>query len=324
MSYPVFFDASCEPEAVTARLVESLRIRRMNPQFHYTTLRQAGRWLELHDLYSPSRNNAECEMLYENAFKSAASVVTGCSVQAIGLGCGGGRKDSRLTGQLRSTAAELRYTAVDVSPSLVLTARKEVLQAVPDLAVRGLVTDLMESRDLEAFWASGETESELRIFSLLGMLPNLPSQGVLEKVGSWMRKGDILIVSANLAPGDDYAAGCKKVLPLYDNVQTRRWLQTVWDDLDVPADAYGMYFEIGEESGLKRVEAWIRFTKPVVISYGNETFSYEPGGEFLLFHSNRHTASLMRGYLEKAGLEIATEWMLESGEEGVWVLRKRA
>jgi L-histidine N-alpha-methyltransferase len=82
------------------------------------------------------------------------------------------------------------------------------------------------------------------------MIPNLEPDNILPKLAQLVRKDDLLLMSANLAPGGDYLAGVKRVLPGYDNAQTRAWLLAFLYDLGVEAGDGAVDFSIEENSGL--------------------------------------------------------------------------
>ncbi len=48
------------PENVRRDLLASLRTRRVNHKFHYDSVKQTQKWLALHQIYSPSRNDENC------------------------------------------------------------------------------------------------------------------------------------------------------------------------------------------------------------------------------------------------------------------------
>ena len=54
------------------------------------------------------------------------------AVHVIGLGCGGGQKDTRLLKLLKARGREIFYTPCDVSTAMVLTARQTALAVVPE------------------------------------------------------------------------------------------------------------------------------------------------------------------------------------------------
>src|SRR5712671_1778936 len=128
------------PEKVQADLRNSLRLRQINHKFHYDSYRQTQKWLELHAACSPSRTDEDCAHCYESAFAAAAGIIGGAATHVIGLGCGGGQKDTRLLRVLKSDSRQLLYTPVDVSLPMVLTAREAAREAVDE--PRGLVCDL--------------------------------------------------------------------------------------------------------------------------------------------------------------------------------------
>src|ERR1022692_4899647 len=103
------------PEAVRRDLLASLRTRRVNHKFHYDSVKQTQKWLALHQAYSPTRNDADCRAIYENGFAAAAEKIKAKQVHVIGLGCGGGQKDTRLLKLLKGRGREIVYTPCDVS-----------------------------------------------------------------------------------------------------------------------------------------------------------------------------------------------------------------
>src|SRR5262245_30365455 len=89
------------PERVRSELHASLRDRRLNHKFLYDSLRQTTRWLALHQAYSPSRNDPDCAATYEHAFTAAAGRLPAGPIHLVGLGCGGGQKDTRLLSRIQ-------------------------------------------------------------------------------------------------------------------------------------------------------------------------------------------------------------------------------
>src|SRR6266481_7023379 len=144
----VAIHASQFPENVRRDLLESLRTRQVNHKFHYDSLKQTQKWLTLHQAYSPSRTDADCAATYERSFAAAAASMKAGSVHLVGLGCGGGQKDTRLLKLLRDAGKEISYTPFDVSMAMVLVARQEALSVVPAERCFPLVCDLATADDL--------------------------------------------------------------------------------------------------------------------------------------------------------------------------------
>src|ERR1017187_5463857 len=242
------------PDAVCRDLLASLRTRRVNHKFHYDSVKQTRKWLALHQAYSPTRNDADCRAVDEKRFKAAAAQITTRSIHVIGLGCGGGQKDTRLLKLLKARGREVFYTPCDVSAAMVLTARQTALAVVSGNNCFPFVCDLATADDLPAVLDSRITHHASRIVTFFGMIPNFEPEQILPKLASLVRSKDFLLFSANLAPGKVYAAGMKKVLPQYDNPLTRDWLMTVLLDLGVERSDGQLRFNI-ETCRSRREEA---------------------------------------------------------------------
>lgn len=324
------------PEAVRGDLLNSLRTRTVNHKFHYDSLKQTQKWLELHQAYSPSRTDPNCAGMYQQSFAAVASRVPSKAVHLIGLGCGGGQKDTALLARLRQAGKEVFYTPSDVSTAMVLVARQAALQVVPEANCFPLVCDLATAQDLPALWlasldplrpgaidAPGPATAAARVFTFLGMIPNFEPEIILPRLASLIRAEDYLLLSANLAPGNDYAAGVERVLPLYDNDLTRAWLLTFLLDLGVePADGE-LRFSVEQgpsPPGLKRIMARFHFVRRRVMGIGSEQFEFRAGESVQLFFSYRHTPGLIRTLVAPHGLEVLDEWLTPSGEEGVFLI----
>jgi hypothetical protein len=157
------------------------------------------------------------------------------------------------------------------------------------------------------------------------MIPNFEPQIILPKLASLVRPKDLLLFSANLAPGKNYAAGVKKVLPQYDNALTRNWLMTFLLDLGVERNDGQLRFKIEDDrtNGLKRIVAGFHFTRSRRIEVDNETFDFRAGETIRLFFSYRYTPERVRKALACHSLEVCEQWITKSEEEGVFLCRKR-
>jgi hypothetical protein len=147
-SATILFHPSQFPEAVRGALLSSLRERQVNHKFLYDGYKQTQKWLELHEAFSPARTDPECGSLYEQTFAEILDRYRKSKVRVVGLGCGGGQKDAQLLRQLATAGCETRYTAVDVSAPMVLTAREAVAAAGLKAEVSMVVCDLAEAQNL--------------------------------------------------------------------------------------------------------------------------------------------------------------------------------
>jgi uncharacterized SAM-dependent methyltransferase len=315
----VVIHASQFPESVRRDLLESLRTRRVNHKFHYDSVRQTQKWLALHQAYSPTRNDADCQAVYEQSFKAAVAKIKTPRVHVIGLGCGGGQKDTRLLKLLKARGREIFYTPCDVSTAMVLVARRTALAVLPQGNCFPFVCDLATADDLPDILVTRHPS----LFTFFGMIPNFEPQIILPKLASLVRPKDFLLFSANLAPGKNYAPGVKKILPQYDNPLTRDWLMMFLIDLDVGHNDGGLRFKIEDDraNGLKRIVAGFHFTRARRIEVDGERFDFHAGENIRLFFSYRYTPKRVRKVLTHFGLEVCDQWITSSEAEGVFLCR---
>src|SRR5882724_4749189 len=251
------------PENVRRDLLASLRSRQANHKFHYDSVKQTQKWLALHQAFSPSRTDADCAATYDLSFAAAAKHITAPSIHLIGLGCGGGQKDTHLLQLLRKSGRQIAYTPSDVSTAMVLTARTAALAALPAANCHPLVCDLATADDLPAVLDRQVNPADARLITFFGMIPNFEPQLILPRLAGLLRPSDFLLFSANLAPGPDYAAGVQRILPLYDNDLTRDWLLTFPLDLGVERGDGTLRFTVEDDAtGLKRISAHFHFSQP--------------------------------------------------------------
>ncbi len=317
------------PENIRRDLLASLRTRRVNHKFHYDSVKQTQKWLALHQAYSPARNEADCRAVYDRAFKAAAEKIKPRAAHVIGLGCGGGEKDTRLLKLLKTCGKQISYTPCDVSTAMVLVARRTALAVMSEKNCFPFVCDLVTADDVPAILVTRHPSlacraeaSERRLVTFFGMIPNFEPQLILPRLASLVRPRDFLLFSANLAPGANYATGVKKILPQYDNPLTRDWLMTFLLDLGVGRNDGRLRFSI--ETGawsLKRIAADFCFTQRCRIKVEDETFDFRAGEVIRLFFSYRYTPDRVRQALARYSLEVCDQWITQSEEEGVFLCR---
>ena len=188
------------PENVRRDLLESLRSHAVNHKFHYDSIKQTQKWLALHQQFSPTRNEADCRIIYEQSFRvAAAKIKIQAGVNVIGLGCGGGQKDTRLLKLLKASGKQIFYTPSDVSAAMVLTARQTALEVLTDTNCFPFVCDLATAGNLAKVIPTAPRASRLMTF--FGMIPNFEPADILPGLAALVRPADSLLFSANLAPG---------------------------------------------------------------------------------------------------------------------------
>ena len=134
---------------------------------------------------------------------------------------------------------------------MVLVARQAALKILPEKNCFPFVCDLATADDLRKTVFTRHAS----LITFFGMIPNFAPQEILPKLAALIRPKDWLLFSVNLAPGPNYAAGVKKVLPQYDNALTRDWLLTFLTDLGVERADGQLSFTIKGDAanGLKRI-----------------------------------------------------------------------
>ncbi len=307
------------PDHVRRDLLVSLRERRVNHKFHYDSIKQTHKWLALHEVHSPARTDKDCLDTYDVAFDETAQRIKSKKIHLLGLGCGGGQKDTRLLQLLKSAGKEISYTPSDVSVAMTLVAREAALKFLPEKSCFPFVCDLATADDLPALLAARRPS----LITFFGMIPNFEPDEILPKLAALVRPQDHLLFSANLAPGADYAAGVRKILPQYDNALTRDWLLTLLVDLGIGHGDGRLAFAI--ETGalkLKRVMAKFHFSRACEISVHGERFKFRRGESIQVFFSYRYTPALLAQNLSRHGLKIQAQWLAPSGEEGIFLCRR--
>jgi uncharacterized SAM-dependent methyltransferase len=307
------------PARIRRDLLVSLRQRRINPKFHYDSLKQTLKWLALHEAHSPARTDRNVLSIYDRAFAATTKTIFSKRLHVIGLGCGGGQKDARLLELMKQAGKTISYTPSDVSVAMTLVARAAALKVLPAENCFPLVCDLATADDLPSVLANRRPA----LFTFFGMIPNFEPGNILPKLTALIQKKDFLLFSANLAPGPDYAAGVKTILPQYDNGLTREWLLTFLLDLGIERTDGRLIFGI-ENGGmkLKRVVAKFQFRQArEVVVYG-EKFKFRRGESIRLFFSYRYTPDRVVRLLARHGLNVQAEWLADSGEEGVFLCRR--
>ena len=123
-----------------------------------------------------------------------------------------------------------------------------------------------------------------------------------------MKKDDLLLFSANLAPGQSSHTGALRILPQYDNRPTRNWLEAAILRYR-PKQPKG-HLEFGvfsdpKQKTLARIEArWI-----------------SPRKIHTVFSSRRPTSSQVEAWIRSAHMRKLERYLDSLGEEGLWLVQ---
>ncbi|MGD1717600.1 L-histidine N(alpha)-methyltransferase [Dapis sp. BLCC M172] len=321
----VFVHPSQFPDQVYQDYLVSFSGKQINHKFHYDSVKQSQKWLKIHQEYSPSRNDRDAINTYEKCFqKTAETLDKFSSIQLIGLGSGGGTKDSLLLSYLSNQRRELIYYPLDVSLSLAIISAQKARSSLTELSVQPIVCDLLDADDL-MFQIQKRDEQERRIITFFGMIPNFYPQQIFPTLNNFLNEGDLLLLSANLAPGSDYVQGIEKILPQYDNELTKDWLITVLEDVGVNHENGNIQFGIKDDEenpNLKRVNADFELNNDVSFKLDDELIEWKSGDKIGLFFSYRYTTTKLQEILSSYGINILNYWEAANEEEGVYLCQK--
>ncbi len=321
----VFVHPSQFPDQVYQDYLVSFSGKQINHKFHYDSVKQSQKWLKIHQEYSPSRTNLDCVDTYEKCFqKTAETLDKFSSLQLIGLGSGGGSKDSLLLSYLSNQRRELIYYPLDVSLSLAIISAQKARSSCPEISVQPIVCDLLHADDL-MLQIQKRDEQERRIITFFGMIPNFYPQQIFPILNNFLTEGDLLLLSANLAPGSDYVQGIEKILPQYNNDLTKDWLITVLEDIGVNRENGSIKFGIKDDEenpNLKRVNADFELNNDVNFKLDEQLIEWKSGEKIGLFFSYRYTTEKLQEILSSYGINILNYWEAANQEEGVYLCQK--
>jgi L-histidine N-alpha-methyltransferase len=312
------------PENVRCDLLESLRSRKIAHKFHYDSVKQAQQWIALHRQFSPRLKDSSYTQIYDSSFALAVKQLRGKRARVIALCCGDGSKDARFLSFVRQAKKEISYVPCDGSLPLVLLARNAALKFVPDGACHPFVCDLQNADDLAACFSKSADSKTPRLITFFGAVPNFEPDSVFPRLASLLRKNDSLLLSANLAPGDDYESGLRRILPQYDNQATRNWLGTFLFDLGFPEKS-GQWKTVLEKArgALQRVAIYFVIAKPVSVCVADKEFRFRAGEKIRLFFSYRYSPGMLEKTLDQHGLQLSDNWISNTREEGVFLCGKK-
>jgi len=286
--------------------------------FHYASPRQAELWQAVHAAHSPAQGDRKVLGIYSDFVLDEVAFFPNAP-HVISLGCGGSVKDRLILETMEGQGCPAsRFTPQDVSPGLALLSAEACKGLSDTKSIKPIVGDLLEMEDL-ASWLDVTDGEVPRLYTAFGLLPNFEPGAFLPWLARLLRPEDAALLSANLAPvteeedatGDmhDYRRAVERILPQYDNPETREWLTRVlhdwgWEE-EVVLDGYSM--DIKEADGLLRFEA---------------TVPWRAGGRLRLFFSNRYTPARLKTDLSRHGLLALDCRVAPNREEGIWLVHK--
>jgi len=269
-------------------------------------------WKKVHLACSPFLQRPELQRLYRLPSQRIRKHFGLRPYSVLALGCADGVKEFLLLKKLPPPTVLL---AADTNPSLArqatirLPARKKIWRKI-DLT-HELPASL--SRDLQPVLSKPNSKIQRFpiLITLFGVLPNLSPLPLLKRITRFLSPEDLLLFSANLAPGTKGRSGSLRVLPQYDNPPTREWLEAAVAQFRPRLPKGRLEFGIfsdPQQKSLARIEArWISLCKT-----------------FTVFSSRRPTSSQVEAWIRNARLQKVAGYLDPLGEEGVWLVVRKA
>ncbi len=323
----VYIHPSQFPDRVYQNYLDGFSKKEIDNRFHYDSVKQSQKWLKIHGAYSTASANQDCIQVYDRCFaETAKRLEKDSQIQLIALGCGGGEKDSRLLSSLLNQDKDITCYPVDVSLSLALISAQAMEKVDSQASVQPIVCNLLAADDLMEIIESKAT-GKRKVITFFGMIPNFYPDGILPILSHFVKAGDLLLFSANLAPGTDYLQGIEDILPQYDNELTRDWLITVLTDAGVEGDQGKLSVEIEPDETqpeLSRIGFYFEVEREVNLKLGDRQVNWSPGSRVRLFFSYRYTTAKIQKLLSVYGLKVLESWEDKTQQEGVYLCCKEA
>jgi len=269
-------------------------------------------WKKVHLACSPFLQRPALQRLYRLPSPRIRKHFGLRPYSVLALGCADGVKESLL---LKKLPPPTVLIAADTNPSLArqatirLPARKKIWRKI-DLT-HELPASLSRALQPALFIPTSKTHKLPILVTLFGVLPNLPPLPLLKKIARFLRPEDLFLFSANLAPGTKGRSGALRVLPQYDNSPTREWLEAAVGHFRPRLPKGRLKFGIfsdPQKKSLARIEArWISRRKIVTV-----------------FSSRRPTSSQVEAWIRTARLLKVARYLDPLGEEGVWLVARKA
>ena len=262
-------------------------------------------WKKVHLTCSPFYQRPAVRRLYTQPATVLRVLLRNAPYHFIALGCAEGFKESRL---LRKLPKPAHLLTADTCLSMAKFAARKLPARFKIARQIDLTSPSSISRILAPPISRSKTKAPrpARLITLFGVLPNLDPLPLLRRLARAMKRGDLLLFSTNLAPGNSSFSGARKVLPQYDNPITRRWVEAAVQRYRPKLPQGTLHIGIHpdpQQSSLPRIEArWISRKSTRIV-----------------FASRRPTRSQVEQWIQVARLHKIARFIDTLGEEGVWL-----
>jgi len=262
-------------------------------------------WKKVHLACSPFILRPTVRQLYSQPAPLLRSHLKSQPYHVVALGCAEGFKEALL---LRKLPQPSHLTTADTSLAMARIAARKLPAKRKSAKKLDLTSPSSLSRVLQSH---SNLPPPTRLLTLFGVLPNLDPPPLLHRLAKILRPCDLLLFSTNLAPGKNPRAGALRILPQYENPPTRRWLEAAALRYRPRLPQGQLVFQINSDPrqrSLARIEArWI-----------------SPRTVHTVFSSRRPTACQVEVWIRIAQMGKLARYLDPLGEEGVWLVTRKA
>jgi len=255
-------------------------------------------WQKVHLLCSPYVVRRSVQKLYERPAPALLSLLTGKSYHWIALGCADAQKESLLSKKIPTPAS---FHAADTNLQLARRGTERFTTPKKSYVSIDLTSPRMPSSILRV--------PKPWFITLFGVLPNLDPLPLLRRLSREMQPGDLLLLSANLAPGKSGFVGARKILQQYENPPTREWLEAAVARFRPRLPKGHLVFDVfpdPRQKSLARIEArWISGRRRTIV-----------------FSSRRPTPTQVESWVRKVRLRTLGHFVEPRREEGIWLVTR--
>ncbi|MDZ4742683.1 MAG: L-histidine N(alpha)-methyltransferase [Verrucomicrobiota bacterium] len=324
---PFFIHEGASGDSSCGSLLADLGTRRISPAHLYNSPVLSSLWHRVHLAHSPLRQSPKkgsCE--YSRFAQSMLPLVSGKKVTVTSLGCGDGYKDALFLKTWQKAASSISYQPVDISAHLVKKAcdscsKLSRVQIMP--GVCGNLADQQFIQDISHL----QKDKSLKIGFYFGINPNFQQVDFFNLLKKSFLHFDHVVFSANLAPGDDYEKGVRKIFTQYDNPETRDWFLEFLGSLGIRAQKKALEFSIRKFlRPLPHYAICVNYIFPekTALSLYGQRVSFKKGESLDIFHSFRHTLQTLKGFSLLSQLTITREQVSPDQQEALLSVQKKS
>lgn len=323
---PLLYHKSCHAGVLAKSLLSSLARRVISPGHLYASPHQTTLWHKVHLQHAPTRKTGLKKTIYHQIPECLSPLIHKKKVSLLSLGCGDGLKDALLLkGMHRMGVSEISYQPADVSASLVDIAYRRVQKTIQTKMLPGAICDL-EDKDVISDLSSSWADAPQKIVLLYGINPNFAQAPFFRMISKILLHSDLVILSANLYPGQDKAIGMKKIFPQYRNKETHAWLMGFIHSLGLKKQDGQIEFSIqipGLENSPPYICADYRFSRRTNLCLHERDFHFSKNDTLRLFNSYRHSRLSIDALCHSHGLCVMERLITENEQEGIFIIKKR-